>query len=61
MQVKIIFDIEENEYICFVPNVIDIVGYGETEKKAVYNFLLKCENNPLFNQHVISHLIQKLS
>lgn len=61
MKVKIIFDIEENEYICFIPTVVKFVGYGETEEKALANFLNQCIDNPIFNQKAITYLIQQLS
>lgn len=57
MKVKIIFDIEENEYICFIAGVLNLAGYGKTEQEAVRDFLLHCENNPLFNQKIISQLL----
>lgn len=59
MQVKIIFDIEENQYICFVSGINSVTGFGDTEADAVHDFLKQCENHKLYNQKVINQLLQQ--
>jgi hypothetical protein len=61
MNVKIIFDVEENEYIAFIDGISSINGYGATEKDAIIDFLRQCEDNPSFNQTIVKLLLdQKL-
>lgn len=59
MNVSIIFD-QDDGYICFVKGVRNIIGYGDTEKACLLDFLKQCEDNPLFNTKVVSSLLQKL-
>lgn len=56
MNVKIVFDSYENEYIAFIPGT-KFQGYGLTEKEAVIDFLNQCVDNPIFNQSVIRTLL----
>lgn len=60
MNVKIVYDSYENEYIAFVPNINNFQGYGQTEKEAVIDFLNQCVDNPNFNQDVVRTLLLKI-
>ena len=60
MQVKIVYDPFESEYIAFIENVASFSGYGKTEKEAIIDFLRQCENNPNFNQSVIKSLLSNI-
>lgn len=60
MNVKIVFDPYEKEYIAFVEGC-KFAGYGTTEELAVVHFLRKCEGNSKFNQTVVSNLLLKLN
>jgi hypothetical protein len=42
--VKIIYDMEEEEYICFVER-LQIEGRGKTEQEAIDNFQIQMDKN----------------
>jgi hypothetical protein len=60
MNVKIIYNQFDNEYVAFVQGINLISGYGLTEKEAVIDFLTQCVDNPLFNQSVVQQLLKKI-
>jgi len=38
LNIKIIYNTEDNEYCIFVDGIRDIVGYGATEEEALNDF-----------------------
>ena len=60
MNVKIIYDQDENEFIAFVPGIVGITGFGETEEQSILSFLYQCKNETIFNQKIINTLISKI-
>jgi hypothetical protein len=60
MQVKIVYDPYEYEYIAFIEGITSISGYGQTEKEAIVDFLHQCEKNPKFHQSTIQLLLSKI-
>jgi predicted RNase H-like HicB family nuclease len=37
-KIKIVFNVEDDEYCVFVDGIRDITGYGTTEEEALNNF-----------------------
>lgn len=59
MNVKILFDHEENEYLAFIPHC-EYFGHGDTESRALLNLLYILVELDGFNQTTINFLIKKL-
>ena len=60
MNIKVAYDYDENEYICFVDKYASISGYGSTEKEAILDLLYKALNENGWNHDTIKQLIQKI-
>jgi hypothetical protein len=60
MNIKIVYDQYENEYIAFVDGIPAMAGYGTTEKEAILDFLYKAKEEEGFNHRVIQTLIDKI-
>ena len=43
LKIKVIFDFDENEFVCFIDGVYDLEGRGQTESLAIQKFMSNYE------------------